>query len=73
MSDRGLTGAVVVNHCDRLPLEEVNQVKDGPAQGGEVRIQADVEDVSVVRYLVLPLGLDVRNPQGVADGLDSVG
>lgn len=70
---RRLTGAVVVNHRHRLPLEEVHQVQDGPAQRGEVRVKVDVEDVPVVRHLVLPLGLDVRHPQGVADGLDRVG
>lgn len=68
-----LTSAVIINHSDRLPLEEVDQIQDGPAQGGEVWIEANVENISVVRYLVLPLGLDVWHPQGIADGLDCVG
>lgn len=68
-----LTCAVIINHSHRLPLEEVNQVQDGAAEGGEVRIEADVEDVSVVRHLVLPLSLDVWHPQGIANGLDRIG
>lgn len=69
----GLTSAVIINHSDRLPLEEVDQVQDGPAEGGEVRIEANIEDVSVVRYLVLPLSLDVWHPKGVTNGLDRIG
>lgn len=68
-----LTCAVIINHSDRLPLEEVNQVQDGTAEGGEVWIEADVEDVSVVRHLVLPLSLNVWHPQGIANGLDRIG
>lgn len=68
----GLTSAVIINHSDRLPLEEVDQVQDGPAEGGEVWIEANVEDIPVVRYLVLPLGLDVWHPQGIANGLDRI-
>lgn len=51
----------------------MHQVQDGSAQGGEVREQADVVRVPVVRHLVLPLGLDVGHAQGVADGLDRIG
>lgn len=69
----GLTGAVVVDHRHRLPPEEVHQVQDGAAQGREVRVQVDVEDVPVVGDLVLPPGLDVGHPQRVADGLNRVG
>lgn len=68
----GLTSGVIINHSNRLPFEEVHQVQDGPAQRGEVGVEADVEDVSVVWYLVLPLGLDVRNSQGVANRLDRI-
>lgn len=67
------TGAVVIDHGHRLPPEEVDQVQNGPTERGEVGEEADVEDVPVVRHLVLPAGLDVRHAQGVADGLDRVG
>lgn len=68
-----LTSAVIIYHSHGLPLEKVDQVQDGPAEGREVWIEANVEDVSVVRYLVLPFGLDVWNPQCIANGLDSIG
>lgn len=67
------TCAVVIHHSDRSPLEEVHQVQDGSAEGGEVGVEADVVRVPVVGHLVFPLGLDVGNPQSVADGLDRVG
>lgn len=51
----------------------MDQVQDGPAEGREVWIEANIEDISVVRYLVLPLGLDVWHPQGIANGLDRIG
>lgn len=67
------TCAVVVHHRDRSPLEKVHQVQDGSAEGGEVGVQADVVRVPVVGHLMFPLGLDVGNAQGVADGLNRVG
>lgn len=67
-----LTGAVVVHNGDGFPLEELHQIQDGTAEGREVRVEADVEGVLVVGHLVLPAGLYVRNPQGIADGLDCV-
>lgn len=51
----------------------MHQVQDGSAEGGEVGVEADVVRVPVVGHLVFPLGLDVGNPQSVADGLDRVG
>lgn len=50
----------------------MDQVQDGPAEGGEVWIEANVEHVSVVRYLMLPFGLDVWHAQGIANGLDCI-
>lgn len=44
----GLTSAVIIYNSDRLPLEKVDQVQDGPAERGEIRIEADVKDISVV-------------------------
>lgn len=67
------TCAVVIHHSDCSPLEEVHQVQDGSAEGGEVGVQADIVGVPVVGHLVLPLGLDVGHPQSVADGLDRIG
>lgn len=72
-SDCTCTCAVVIHHSDRSPLEEVDQVQDGSAEGGEVGVQADIVRVPVVGHLMLPLGLDVGNPQSVADGLNRVG
>lgn len=72
-NDCTCTCAVVIHHSDRSPLEEVHQVQDGSAEGGEVGVQADIVRVPVVRHLMFPLGLDVGNPQSVADGLDRVG
>lgn len=66
------TCAVVIDHGDRSPLEEVHQVEDGSAEGGEVRVQADIVRVPVVWHLVLPLGLDVGHSQSIADGLDCI-
>ena len=68
-----LTCAVIVDHRDGLPLEEVHQVQDGSAERGEVRVEADVERVPVVGHLVLPLGLDVGDAQSVTDGLHRIG
>lgn len=72
-TDCTCTCAVVIHHSDRSPLEEVHQVQDGSAEGGEVGVQADIVGVPVVGHLMLPLGLDVGDPQSVADGLDRVG
>lgn len=72
-TDEDCTCAVVIHHSDRSPLEEVHQVQDGSAEGGEVGVQADIVGVPVVGHLMFPLGLDVGNPQSVADGLDRVG
>lgn len=68
-----LTSAVIIHNCDSLPLEELHQVQNGTAERREVRVETDVEGVLVVGHLVLPAGLDVGNPQGVADGLHCVG
>lgn len=70
---RGLTCAVIIDNGDCLPLEEVNQVQNGPAERGEVWVEADVEGVPVVRHLVLPFGLDVGHAKCVTDGLDRIG
>lgn len=67
------TCAVVIHHSDGSPLEEVHQVKDGSAEGGEVGVQADIVRVPVVGHLMLPLGLDVGHSQSVAYGLDGIG
>lgn len=42
------TCAVVIDHSDCPPLEEVHQVEDGSAEGGEVGVQADIVRVPVV-------------------------
>ena len=68
-----LTSAVIIHNRDSLPLEELHQVETGTAERREVRVEADVEGVLVVRHLVLPAGLDVGNPQSVADGLHGIG
>lgn len=67
------TCAVVVDHSDGSPLEEVNQVQNGSAEGREVRVQADVVGIPVVRHLMLPFRLDVGHSQSIADGLHRVG
>lgn len=72
-TDCTCTCAVVINDSDRPPLEEVHQVQDGSAEGREVGVQADIIGIPVVGHLVLPLGLDVRHAQSVADGLDGIG
>lgn len=51
----------------------MHQVQDGSAERGEVGVEANIVRVPVVGHLVFPLGLDVRNPQSIADGLDRVG
>lgn len=64
------TCAVLINHRQLLPFEEGHDVQDGPGNGGVFRIQVDEEGVFVVHRRVFPAGLDVRDLQGVADGLD---
>lgn len=68
-----LTGAVVIDHRDRPPSEEMNQVQYGPTQRGEIRIQADIIRVSVIRHLMFPAGLNVRDAQGVRYRLHRIG
>lgn len=74
--ERGMIGsanptcAVLINHRQLLPFEERHHVQDGPGNGGVLRIQVDEEGVLVVHRGVFPAGLDVRDLQGVADGLD---
>lgn len=43
------------------------------AEGGVVGVQVDIERVLVIQGVVLPAELDVRDLQGVADGLHGVG
>ena len=68
-----LTGAVVIDHGGRPPLEVLHQVEDGVAERGVVRVQVHVEGVFVVQWVVLPAQLDVGHLQRVADGLDGIG
>lgn len=71
-TDCTCTCAVVIDHSDCSPLEEVHQVEDGSTEGGEVGVQADIVRVFVVGHLMFPLGLDVGHSQSIADGLDRV-
>lgn len=71
MKTKGPTCAVFINHCELPPFEEGDYIQDGPGDGGVLRIQVDEEGVLVVDRRVFPAGLDVRDFQGVADGLDS--
>lgn len=43
------------------------------AKGGIVRVEVDIESVLVIQRVMLPPKLYVRDFQGIADGLDSVG
>lgn len=64
-----LTGRILVDDGDRLPLVELHDVQHGPADGGVLGVEVDVEAVLVVHRRVFPARLDVRDLQGVADGL----
>lgn len=67
---REATCAVFIDHRQLLPFEERHHVQDGPGDGGVLRVEVDEERVLVVHGRVLPAGLNVRDLQGVADGLD---
>lgn len=67
------TCTVVVDHGGRSPLEVLDQVEDGVAEGGVVGVEVHVEGVLVVQWVVFPVQLDVGHLQGIADGLDGVG
>lgn len=67
------TCTVVIDHSGRPPLEVLDQVEDGVAEGGVVRVEVHVEGVLVVQRVVFPAQLDVGHLQGIADGLDGVG
>lgn len=71
--DRLPTCAVVIDHSGRPPLEILDQVEDGVAERGVVRVQVHVEGVFVVQRVVLPAQLDVGHLQRIADGLDGIG
>ena len=68
-----LTGAVIIDHSGRPPLEVLHQVEDGVAERRVVRVQVHVEGVFVVQRVVLPAQLDVGHLQRIADGLDGIG
>lgn len=65
-----LTGCILVDDGDRLPLVELHDVQHGSADGGVLGVEVDVEAVLVVHRRVFPACLDVRDFQGVADRLD---
>lgn len=67
-----LTSAVIIDNCDSFPLEELHQVQNGTAEWREVWVETDIEGVFVVWHLVLPAGLDVGNPQSIADRLNCI-
>lgn len=66
---RRLTGRIFVDDGDRLPLVVLHNVQHGSADGGVLGVEVDVEAVLVVHGRVFPARLDVRDLQGVADGL----
>lgn len=65
------TCAVLIDHCQLPPFEESHDVQDGPGDGGVLWIQIDEEGVFVVHWWVFPAGLNVRDFQSIADGLNS--
>lgn len=65
-----LTGRILVDDGDRLPLVELHDVQHGPADGRVLRVEVNVEAVFVVHWRVFPACLDVRDFQGVTDRLD---
>ncbi len=64
------TCCVLVHHRHCFPFVELHDVEHCAADGGVIWVQVDVEAVLVVHRWVFPAGLDVRNLQSVADGLD---
>lgn len=66
---RWLTGCILVDDGDRLPLVELHDVQHGSADGGVLGVEVDVEAVLVVHRRVFPARLDVGDLQGVADRL----
>lgn len=65
-----LTYAVFIDNCYSFPLIVGHNIQNGPANGAVLWIEIYKEGVLVVHKGMFPMCLDVRDFQGITDGLD---